>query len=96
MNDIAEKIAQANGKDPKQIAKGIEEAKNMLKEPPSKEQVIEWFKTDIHAAQYALTALIAMPEILDQMAAKFYDEVTKAKQMPVEEKPNMLNKKVNG
>lgn len=93
MDAIAKQIAKANGKSAKKVASAINEAKEMLKTPPTKEQVKEWFKTDIHAANYALTAIIAMPVVLDQIAEKFYEEVTKQQQMPVEEKPNMLNKK---
>lgn len=76
-----------------QVQAGIEEAKRMLKEPPTEAQVVEWFKSDLHAAVYSLTALISMPSVVEDIAKRFYQESTKPRVM---ETITAENKLANG
>jgi len=74
----------------KEVQDAIAEATGMLKAPPTEAQVIEWFKSDLHAAVYSLTALISMPSVVEDIAKRFYQETQKPRTMPTEEKPNLV------
>jgi hypothetical protein len=73
-----------------QAQKAVSELAQKFKERPTKEQVIQWFESDIHAATYALSAICSTPSLMKQLAEKFYDETTR--QMEVTDAENKLKK----
>lgn len=96
MND-SKKINQWNSEAPAldltnpEHKKAVEEAKAFMKEPPTEQQVVEWFKTDLHAAHYALTALLTMPLVVEDIAKRFYAESMQRMEMKVTEQKNKAN-----
>jgi len=88
--EIAEALAKASGKTPQAITEAINEANKMLKEPPTEAQVVEWFKTDLHAAAYSLQAIITMPDVMEEIGKRFYRETQKLQEMKVQETENKL------
>jgi len=75
ISEAAEVLAKQSGKSAEVIQQAINEANQQLKQPPTKEQVITWFKSDLHAAAYSLQAIISMPLLMEQIAEKFYNDV---------------------
>lgn len=88
ISEVARQLSAESGKSPESITNAIDEAKKIIKERPTKEQVISWFETDLHAASYALTAICSMPSLMKQLAEKFYEETTR--QMDEKETENQI------
>lgn len=71
--------------------KAVEEAKAFMKQPPTEQQVVEWFKTDLHAAHYALTALLTMPLVVEDIGKRFFAESKQRFEMKETEQKNKAN-----